>query len=314
MTDTRLAVREAAPIVQQGFDDPTRELIRKAVSDPRQPLSQDEFDLFLAVCRHTGLNPLLKEIYAVRIDGRFSVLPGVDGYRRIAQSSPRFRGMAGPLWCGADGEWVDAWLGDGPPAACKVGVYLPGQREPTWAVAYYKNYRNRRTPTWQTMPEHMLAIRAEVHALRKCFSRELGGIAMPDEDDTGLPEVDRDEEQLPPSTRAPAIAAQLDAALAEADALLEEPAAPAEEMGDTDADIRSLATFVHGDGEAPTGVLPGPRWGSTPLGRQVSAMVDALTEANKTFTLPADDADEATLRGWIASKRGVLGQRASTPA
>jgi phage recombination protein Bet len=196
VTDRQMAVREAATIVQSAFDDSTRDLIRKSVSDPRNPLSQDEFDLFLAVCRHTGLNPLLKEIYAVRMDGRFTILPGIDGYRRLAQQSPRFRGMAGPLWCGADGTWTDAWLGDGPPAACKVGIYLPGQREPTWAVAYYKNYRNRRTPTWQSMPEHMLAIRAEVHALRKCFSRELAGMAPPGDDDAGTgyqqmaPEID----------------------------------------------------------------------------------------------------------------------------
>jgi phage recombination protein Bet len=191
VTDKQLAVREAQAIAQRGFDDPTVELIRKSVSNPRDPLTTDEFDLFLAVWRHTGLNPLLKEIYALKSGGRFSIVPGVDGYRRKAQQSPRFRGMAGPLWCGPDGIWVDAWLGDGPPAACKVGVYLPGQSEPTWAVAYYKNYRDRRTPTWQAMPEHMLAVRAEVHALRKCFSRELAGMAMPSDDDAGYQDAAR---------------------------------------------------------------------------------------------------------------------------
>lgn len=301
MSDQQLAVREATAIVQRGgFDDPTRELIRKTVSDPRQPLSSDEFDLFLAVCQHTGLNPLLKEIYALKTNGRFSVVPGVDGYRRLAQQSPRFRGMAGPLWCGSDGVWTDAWLGDGPPAACKVGVYLPGQREPTWAVAYYKNYRDRRTPTWQAMPEHMLAVRAEVHALRKCFGRELAGVAMPLEDDAGAglerpAFVDADgviDEGHP--SRARAIAASIDAevALAESEALLEE-----------------------GGGEAATPFEQeqppaGPRWASTPLGRQVSALADALTDAGKRFSLPDDDASDAELKGWLASKKTILGQRA----
>lgn len=238
MTEQGLAVREARAIVQQGFDDPTRELIRLSVSDPRSPLTQDEFDLFLAVCRHTGLNPLLKEIYALRIDGRFTVLPGVDGYRRLAQQSPRFRGMAGPLWCGPDGRWVDAWLEAGPPAACKVGVYVPGVIEPTWAVAYYKNYARRRTPTWQSMPEHMLAIRAEVHALRKCFGRELGGVQMPHEDDAGIAVAPDDHPvRVDPPSRGPAIAAALDAAIDEADALfdapLEEPV-PEEEVPPAD--------------------------------------------------------------------------------
>lgn len=299
MTDNRLAVREAAAIVQRGFDDATVELIRKAVSDPRQPLSTDEFNLFLAVCQHTGLNPLLKEIYATRISGRFTILPAIDGYRKKAQQSPRFRGMAGPHWCGSDGLWTDVWLEDGPPAACRVGVYLPGQREPTWGVAYYKNYKNRvgTSDNWKNNPEHMLSVRAEAFALRKCFARELGSLPMPSEDDAGWPEVDGspDEPELPPSPRSRAIAQQIDTALAEADALMADP--PAEEITE------------HEREQEPTGELPGPRWGTTPLGRQVAALVEALTQAGKAFSPPPDDADDATLRGWIASKRTVLGQR-----
>jgi hypothetical protein len=55
---------------------------------------------------------------------------------------------------------------------------------------------------------------------------------------------------------------------------------------------------------------PGPAWQGTPLGRQVSAMVDALNAAGKKFALPADDADDAALKGWLASKKTALGARA----
>lgn len=56
--------------------------------------------------------------------------------------------------------------------------------------------------------------------------------------------------------------------------------------------------------------LPGtPAWADTPLGKQVSALVDALTEARAKFQLPSDDASEADLQGWIASKKGLLKAR-----
>jgi len=53
----------------------------------------------------------------------------------------------------------------------------------------------------------------------------------------------------------------------------------------------------------------GPRWAGTPLGRQVSAIADQLVDAGKRFSLPADDATDSDLEGWLSSKRAVLGPR-----
>lgn len=181
--NTSLAVRQPTAIAHvEPFDDATKELIRQSVSDPRNPMSNDEFNLFIAVCQHTGLNPLLREIYATRMDGKFTILVGIDGRRRIAQRSPRFRGMAGPFYCGEDGKWVDVWTKPTPPMACRVGIYMPHCAEPTWGVAYMKNYKAKNTPTWRAMAEHMLSIRAEDFALRKCFGRELGGTQLDESD------------------------------------------------------------------------------------------------------------------------------------
>jgi hypothetical protein len=66
--------------------------------------------------------------------------------------------------------------------------------------------------------------------------------------------------------------------------------------------------------EEPRAVVPdegerhGPAWAGTPLGRQVSALVDTLNATGKTFNLPPDDATDADLKGWLASKRGLLQQ------
>jgi hypothetical protein len=293
----QLAVREATQIVQRGaFDAETRDLIKKTVSDPRNPLTSDEFDLFLAVCQHIGANPLLREAYALKDrGGRFSVAIGIDKFRQQTQADPRFLGQAGPYWAGKDGVWKDVWLEDHPPAAAKVGIWLRGASEPTWGVATYKA-SHRNTPQWTDNPAHMLAIRAEAHAHRKCSSRLSGPVVLREDDGDDRPAyVDQDgviDDGHP--SRARAIAASIDAAVAEAEASVRLEGEPQA--------LDEGATPV--EREPPPA---GPRWANTPLGRQVSALVDALTEAKKKFSLPDDDASPEELKGWLASKKAVLG-------
>lgn len=308
MTDTQMAVREAQTIARGGFDDATIDLIRATVSDPRNPLSSDEFTLFLAVCRHTGLNPLLKEIYATKIDGRFTVLTGIDGYRRLAQSSPRFRGMAGPLWCGQDGVWRDAWLDQTPPTACKVGVYVPGSPEPTWGVAYFKNYRTRKTPTWQQMPEHMLAVRAEAFALRKVFGREIGAVALPADDEQWSAATDRviDEDGVihdapdpGPSPRMTALRQHLDYALAEGKEV---------EAADVAADLRDEEERTQHEQEQPPP--------TDPLAAKRAEALDYAARCRAAGVRTADphpQATEVALDGYIAAQKRMLNARAAKP-
>lgn len=287
MSDQQLAVREATAIARRGFDDPTRDLIRKSVGDPRNPLNTDEFELFLAVCQHTGLNPLLREIYPLKIDGRLTIWTGIDGHRRIAQASPRFRGMAGPHWCGPDGKWVDVWLEEKtPPVACRVGVYLPGRQEPTWGIAYYKNYRNRTSATWKSQPEQMLAIRAESFALRKCFSRELAGIALPDDEELDRPsyvDVDGVIDEAHPS-RALAAAA----------------GAPDPELDAVDELVREISDEAGTpfDQEQPPAVSEATRLAC-------AAFVDQVKAANPKLAikLPPDDAGEVAWRTWLLERQ-----------
>lgn len=321
MTERSLAVREATSLVNRGFDDEQLALLKRTLSDIRPALTTDELTLYQQVIQYTGLNPFNREIYAIRIDGRFTILTGIDGHRRIAQASPRFRGLAGPEWCGPDGKWTDVWLQTAAPAACRVGVYLPGRHEPTWGVAYFKNYRTKTTPTWKSMPEHMLAIRAEAFALRKCFSRELGGVALPDDDDRPAyvdadgvideQHPDRPEPHVGLSPRMQAIKEETDAAVAQGEGEAIDPeVALARDVAIAEADAAiARVEEQHAtpfDQEQPPA---GPRWAGSALGRQVSALVDALNAAGKRFSLPDDDASPEELKGWLASKKTVLGQR-----
>ena len=153
------------------------DLLRKTVA---AGTNETEFSLFVEVCRSKGLNPFAKQIYAIKRGGGMTIQTGIDGYRLIAQRSGRFEGRLGPWWCGPDGQWVDVWLADAAPAAARVGVLMKGVSEPTFAVATFKEYCQKKdgkpTGLWATMPANMLAKCAEAQALRAAFPEELSGI------------------------------------------------------------------------------------------------------------------------------------------
>lgn len=147
--------------------------------------SDDDLFLFLYTAKRTGLDPILKQIYAVyrwntRV-GRevMSIQVGIDGMRLVAQRSGQFAGISDAIFDSEDNPEPKR-------ATVTVKKIINGVVVETTATARWSEYYQD-SPLWKKMPYLMLSKCAEALALRKAFPNELSGIYTEDEyPDKGL--------------------------------------------------------------------------------------------------------------------------------
>ena len=163
-----------------------------------------DLKVFLSYAQRTGLDPFARQIYLIgrnvneqvggqwRSRRRFTIQVGIDGFRVIAARTGKYRGQAGPEWCGDDGVWRDVWLSSGPPAAARVAVLHADFDGPLWSIALLSEYmptnkKGEPSGLWARMPALMLAKVAEALSMRKAFPADLSGVYVAEEMDQAPP-------------------------------------------------------------------------------------------------------------------------------
>lgn len=142
--------------------------------------TDNEFQLFLHVCKRTGLDPFAKQIFPVsRWDEGLrrkvmTIQIGIDGYRLIAERSGNYSPGRAPVYkYDKEGKLVSS-------TAFVKKRTSDGSWHEIEAQAFYKEYcaiKKDGFPThmWETKPHVMLSKCAESNALRRSFPAELSG-------------------------------------------------------------------------------------------------------------------------------------------
>ena len=166
------------------FTEGQKQLIAAMMDEHATPA---ELEAFLYVCARTGLDPITRQIYAIRRKGRLVYQAGIDGFRVIAARTGMMAGNDQPEY----GPDVQAATVNGvAPEWASVTVYrldANGDRQAYTATLYWEEYApnlaDDQAFMWRKMPRNQLAKCAEAAALRKGFPNELGGVYSPEEMD-----------------------------------------------------------------------------------------------------------------------------------
>lgn len=176
---TALAVRH--PVQERTLKPAEIDLLKKTVA---KNCTDEEFALFMLVCKKKKLDPFTKQVYAIKWPRRnqpdeMVIIVGIGGYRSMAARSHKrdFGGTSEPRWTFNDstlGENGKTPAGRRIPDTATVQAFRKGGIHVGAATVFWEEFapvdlKSSRSDFWNRLPKHMLAKCAESHALRKCF-------------------------------------------------------------------------------------------------------------------------------------------------
>lgn len=160
--------------IDEGSLESKVELIKRTVA---VGATDDELALFMHQVKKTGLDPLARQIYFIKRQGKGTIQTGIDGYRLVAERTGNYAGNDDPVFQELEGA--------ANPLKATVTVWkiVAGKRCPFTASAIWREYYpgDAQGWAWKKMPHVMLGKVAEALALRKAFPAELSGVYTHDE-------------------------------------------------------------------------------------------------------------------------------------
>ena len=150
------------------------DLLKKTVA---KGTDDQEFALFMLICRKHKLDPFTRQVYAIiwpTNNGQsheMVIITGINGYRAMAaRSHADFAGSSAATFVMSkdktpagrsipESATVDVYRRNGPTSTCTV----------YWEEFAPPDLHNKRADFWNRLPKHMLSKCAESQALRKAF-------------------------------------------------------------------------------------------------------------------------------------------------
>ena len=178
MSQTAISVKKQDNnLVHNSWED-RMELVRRKFG---KDLNQTEWELFLYVARLYDLNPLLREIWAIKFRGQpAQIFTGRDGLLKIAHQSGMFDGMKTVLLIEQNGQALETDIA--PKGAeilgAKCYVWRKDMSHPVEVSVKFSEYDKGRS-TWKDKPDTMLRKVSESHCLRRAFS--INSLYLPEE-------------------------------------------------------------------------------------------------------------------------------------
>lgn len=141
-----------------GMDTQAFEKTLRATVVPSN-ITNEQFAAFLLVANRYGLNPVLREIYAMPAkNGGIQPIVSVDGWLNIINSHPQFDGI----------EFTDHLDEKGELISITARIWRKDREKPI-GVTEYMSECKRDTPTWKQWPRRLLRHKATIQCARYAF-------------------------------------------------------------------------------------------------------------------------------------------------
>lgn len=154
--------------------------------------TQNDLNHFMYLCIEYNLNPLKKEIYAIRHGNKYIAVTSRDGYLKIANLNPDFDGLESDVVYQGDklvkNENGSITMEYGEPhmmfdksklSGAYCSVFRKDRSKATTVFVSIKDYYKKSAPIWEQYTNAMILKVAEAMALKRAFS--ISGLSSKEE-------------------------------------------------------------------------------------------------------------------------------------